>query len=141
MYENKNFNNICNYLVKYFNKALKDIVYEKENKEYNSIKFNLDDLLLKYREAKITPTKLGMFVTFYKRDKENITIPYDVSDNVDFLVIGIKDNKNLGCFIFSKKVLLEKYIISKNNLGGKRGFRVYPPWEKVTSVQALKTQS
>ena len=141
MYENKNFNNICNYLVKYFNKSLKNIVYEKENSEYNSLQFNLDDFLLKYREAKITPTKLGMFVTFYKRDKSNITIPYEASDTVDFLVIAIKNSANFGCFIFTKKILLEKDIMSENNLGGKRGFRVYPPFEKVTSVQALKTQS
>ena len=141
MYENKNFNNICNYLVKYFNKSLKNIVYEKENSEYNSVQFNLDDLFLKYREAKITPTKLGMFVTFYKRDKSNITIPYDASDSVDFLVIGIKNSAHFGCFIFTKKILLEKDIMSENNLSGKRGFRVYPPFEKVTSVQALKTQS
>ena len=31
--------------------------------------------------------------------------------------------------------------MSKNNIGGKRGFRVYPPFEKVTSTQAIKTQS
>lgn len=141
MYENKDFNNIYNYLVKYFNKPIKNIVYEKENSEYNSMQFNLDELLFKYREARITPTKLGMFVTFYKRNKSNITIPYDITDTVDFLVIGIKNNSNFGCFIFTKKILLEKDIMSKNNIGGKRGFRVYPPFEKVTSTQAIKTQS
>lgn len=141
MYENKDFNNIYNYLVKYFNKPIKNIVYEKENREYNSTQFNLDELLFKYREARITPTKLGMFVTFYKRNKSNITIPYDVTDTVDFLVIGIKNSANFGCFIFTKKILLEKDIMSKNNIGGKRGFRVYPPFEKVTSTQAIKTQS
>ena len=34
-----------------------------------------------------------------------------------------------------------KGIISKNGENGKRGIRVYPPWDIVTNKQAEKTQS
>ncbi|EMM78684.1 MepB domain protein [Leptospira santarosai str. 2000030832] len=47
----------------------------------------------------------------------------------------------MSCFsgqvlIFPKQVLFEKGIVS----GRKRGFRVYPSWDKPTNKQALQTQ-
>ncbi len=42
--------------------------------------------------------------------------------------------------MFPKAVLLEKGIISNNNISGKRGIRVYPPWDIPTSKQAEKSQ-
>jgi len=37
--------------------------------------------------------------------------------------------------------LADKSIISKNGKLGKRGIRVYPPWDMVTNKQAEKTQT
>ena len=37
-------------------------------------------------------------------------------------------------------MLLQNNIISKNNTGGKRGFRVYPKWTIPENEQAIKTQ-
>jgi hypothetical protein len=36
--------------------------------------------------------------------------------------------------------LFEKRIITKDQIQGKRGVRVYPPWDKVSNKQAEKTQ-
>ena len=38
-------------------------------------------------------------------------------------------------------MLADKGIITRNGKEGKRGIRVYPPWDIVTSKQAEKTQS
>jgi hypothetical protein len=37
--------------------------------------------------------------------------------------------------------LAEKGIISQDKKNGKRGIRVYPPWDTVTNKQASKTQN
>jgi hypothetical protein len=36
---------------------------------------------------------------------------------------------------------VEKGIISSNGKEGKRGIRVYPPWDIATNRQAIKTQN
>ncbi|MEC0126550.1 MepB family protein [Paenibacillus pabuli] len=46
----------------------------------------------------------------------------------------------IGHFVFPKHVLLQRDIISDQGKGGKRAIRVYPPWDKPTSKQALNTQ-
>jgi hypothetical protein len=38
-------------------------------------------------------------------------------------------------------VLCERDIVSRDSSGGKRGFRVYPPWVTTTNRQARSTQS
>ncbi|HQE35321.1 MAG TPA: MepB family protein, partial [Flavobacterium alvei] len=40
-----------------------------------------------------------------------------------------------------KKVLVEKGIITQNGKSGKRGIRVYPPWDIPQNKQAEKTQN
>jgi hypothetical protein len=114
---------------------------EVESAEYGAYKFKLNNFNVLFRTAKNTPTKVGQFVTFWKRNFENGPIqPYDISDEVDFFVISVHKGENFGQFIFPKSVLSEKDIISKNNIGGKRAMRVYPPWDKTTSKRAEKTQ-
>ena len=88
----------------------------------------------------MTFSNIPKTITIWKRNNEGITAPFDVSDNFDFIVITSKSDKNLGQFVFPKSVLLEKGIISNNNTSGKRGIRVYPPWDIPTSKQAEKTQ-
>ena len=48
--------------------------------------------------------------------------------------------QRFGFFIFPKLVLLQNKILSSEHIEGKRGFRVYPRWEKPTILQAQKTQ-
>jgi hypothetical protein len=90
--------------------------------------------------AKITPTKIGQFVTFWKRSEKGPIEPYAVSDAIDFFIINTKSNDKFGQFIFPKSVLSQQGIISTNLKEGKRGIRVSPPWDLTISKQAQKTQ-
>ncbi len=93
------------------------------------------------RVAKITPTKNGQFVTFWKRSFEGPIIPYDVSDPFDLLVVSVKNAEQCGRFVFPKDILVKQGVISSGTQEGKRAFRVYPPWDIPESKQAAKTQA
>ncbi len=45
-----------------------------------------------------------------------------------------------GAFVFPSEVLASRGVVAVDGAGGKRGFRVYPPWSEVTSPQAATTQ-
>lgn len=50
---------------------------EGDNAEYGAYQFTLKEWRIKFRVAKITPIKIGQFVTLYKRvDKQPIQ-PYE----------------------------------------------------------------
>ncbi len=119
---------------------IKDYVLEEEGKQYNACSFRLNGLFIKCRNAKITPKKTGLFVTLWKRIEKGPTMPFDISDTIDFIIINTRRDHFFGQFVFPKSILSEKEIITNNNKEGKRGIRVYPPWEKVTSKQAIRTQ-
>ena len=134
-------------------KIAKELVYDKccfnltdpklnaESLEYGACSFVLNCLTIQHRVSKITPTKTGQFVTIWKRNTKGITEPFDISDDLDFIIITSKNGDNFGQFIFPKSILAEKGIITKNGKEGKRGIRVYPPWDIATNKQAEKTQS
>jgi hypothetical protein len=134
-------------------KMVSELVYDKcgfdvtnlkqnaESTEYGACSFVLDGKIIQYRVSKITPTKTGQFVAIWKRNGGGITAPFDSADDLDFLIVTATNGDNLGQFIFPKSVLVKKGIISQNGKGGKRGMRVYPPWDLVTNKQAMKTQS
>ncbi|MFD0713294.1 MepB family protein [Paenibacillus sp. GCM10027626] len=113
---------------------------EAQNAEYGAYVFNLDALSIRFRVAKITPTKIGQFVTLWERIGNGPIQPYDISDPVDLFVISTREGNNFGQFVFPKAVLCNKGIVSNEGKGGKRAIRVYPPWDKPTSRQAQKTQ-
>lgn len=119
---------------------LTNLKLASESIEYSACSFNLNGKTIQHRVSKITPTKIGQFVTIWKRNKDGITEPFDNSDDIDFIIITSKLDDNLGQFIFPKSVLADYGIITKNGKEGKRGIRVYPPWDKVTSNQAKRTQ-
>jgi hypothetical protein len=113
---------------------------EQEGKEYHACHFQLNDYSIICRNAKVTPKKAGQFVTFWKRDSNGTTTPFDENDAFDFYVINVNDSNGIGQFVFPKSVLIEKGITTTSKKDGKRGFRVYPSWDKVSSKQAIKTQ-
>jgi hypothetical protein len=117
-----------------------DLKAEAESTEYGAHRFCLNEKKIIFRVAKITPTKTGQFVTVWQRNSEGITAPFDVSDDFNFIIISTRKGNLWGQFIFSKAILLEKGVISNKNTGGKRGFRVYPPWDIVENKQADKSQ-
>ena len=119
---------------------LSNIEVEKESSDYFAHQFKLNNLKIVFRQAKITPTKMGQFVTLWKRKSEKSQIePFEISDDIDFIVINVKTESDFGQFVFPKTTLVEKGIISAEK-EGKRAFRVYPIWDKPESNQAQKTQ-
>jgi hypothetical protein len=119
--------------------TITNLKLHSESSEYGACSFELDGLKVEYRVSKITPTKTGQFVTIWKRNNKGITAPFDFSD-LDFIIITSKSGDKIGQFIFPKSILAEKGIISQNDKSGKRGIRVYPPWDSATSKQAEQTQ-
>ncbi len=120
--------------------SVSNLKIDAESAEYGACSFHLNELFLTFRVAKITPTKIGQFVTLWKRNQEGITAPFDTSDNIDFVMICTRRNADFGAFIFPKSVLHQKGILADENKDGKRGFRVYPPWDIAQNKQAKQTQ-
>lgn len=113
---------------------------ENESEEYSAYRFQLLNKNICYREAKITPTKTGQFVTLWKRNQAGIIEPFNVTDEIDFVIISVQKDLNWGLFIFPKTILLEKGIFSTQSKEGIRATRVYPIWDETQSKQAQKTQ-
>lgn len=118
----------------------KNLILDEECAEYDGCTFTLNNCVVKYRKTKVTPKKIGQFVTLWKRDSSKKTVPFHEKDNFDFYLMFSEYETRQGFFFFPKKVLVEKHILSSENGEGKRGFRVYPAWDLPISKQALKTQ-
>lgn len=116
-------------------------IQEIESAEYNACYFTLNNLQVRFRTAKITPTKTGQFVTLWKRQTTGIIAPFDAADLVDLVIISVRKEHQFGQFVFPKSVLCKQGILTFNGKEGKRGFRVYPPWDETTNKQAIKTQN
>lgn len=112
---------------------------EAESKAYEACRFKLNDLQVIHRAARTTPKKRGQFVVLWKRNAAGITVPLDMSDAFDFIAISARDREFFGQFIFPKGVLEARGIVSSVK-EGKRGIRLYPPWENDLNKQAQKTQ-
>ncbi len=115
-------------------------ILEEQNAEYGAYIFYLNSSYVRFRVAKITPTKVGQFVTLWERINGEAIQPYDISNPADLFVISTRKGNEFGQFIFPKTVLFHQGIVSNNGEDGKRAIRVYPPWDKPTSYQAKKTQ-
>ncbi|WP_371356102.1 MepB family protein [Pseudomonas chlororaphis] len=114
---------------------------EAESSEYGASRFGLDGHTIVFRVAKITPTKIGQFVTIWKRSTAGSPIaPLDVGDGVAFVVVSVSDATQCGQFVFDQKILVSKGIMAINGKGGKRAIRVYPPWAKPVAKEAVRTQ-
>ncbi|GGX27257.1 MepB family protein [Streptomyces noursei] len=114
---------------------------EPESAEYAACGFTLDGRSVRFRVGKTTPTKVGQFVTVWQRSAEGPIRPFDADDGVDLFVISCHDADGFGQFVFPVEVLCERGIVSRDGSGGKRGFRVYPPWVTTTNRQARSTQA
>lgn len=114
---------------------------EEEGIEYGAGTFQLENKLIKVRSSKITPKKVGQFVTLWIRNSKGITQPHNISDATEIFTINSRKDDLFGQFIFPIEVLEKHGIIASERSKGKRGFRVYPPWDKAVNAQAMKTQS
>jgi len=113
---------------------------ELEGTEYDACQFELNGMKMISRSSKITPKKVGQFVTFWKRNQNGETEPYSANDLFDFYIINAKFGDRFGQFVFPKSELMNKGFITTDKKDGKRGFRVYPVWDKTLNKQAEKTQ-
>ncbi len=59
------------------------LLADEESSDYEACSFQLDELSVRFRVAKVTPTKIGQFVTFWKRLPGHAIQPYDLSDAID----------------------------------------------------------
>jgi hypothetical protein len=115
-------------------------VPEKESKDYGAYQFKLNTLKILFRVAKTTPTKVGQFVTLWKRIAKGPIQPFDLSDAIDFFIINTRNGDYFGQFVFPKSVFIQQGILTTDLKEGKRALRVYPPWDITTNKQAQKTQ-
>ncbi len=113
----------------------------EEGKEYGACTFKLNGKTVIFRIAKITPKKTGQFVAIWKRNEQGITQPFTAVDEIDFMIISAQLDECFGQFIFPKAVLIEQKIISNGQEEGKRGMRIYPPWDEVYNKQAKNTKN
>jgi hypothetical protein len=112
-----------------------------ECEEYLGYNFQLNQFFIKFRKAKITPKKIGQFVTLWKRNPESRqTEPFEIADHFDFYIILAALNDKSGFFFFPKNILAQKQILTTSSKEGKRGFRVYPDWDIPENKQAEKTK-
>ena len=115
-------------------------VPEPHNSEYGAFLTRVGEAVVRIRSGKVTPTKLGAFVAVWQRNADGGTEPFASEDGVHVLAVSLTDKVNSGVFLFPTAALAAHDIVSVGNTGGKRGFRVYPPWAQVTSGQAQRTQ-
>jgi len=113
---------------------------ELESKEYNACRFELNGRHIISRNAKITPKKVGQFVTFWKRNGNGPIEPFSETDSIDFYVVTVCKKNEFGQFVFPRTVLMKKGIITTGKKEGKRAFRVYPNWDEAKNKQAKQTQ-
>lgn len=119
----------------------RNLIVEKESQEYCAAQFELNNSKIIFRKSKITPTKIGQFVTLWKRIDEKPIQPFSSTDDFDFVIINCETPIHFGQFVFPKKVLEEKGYLQSQSKKGKLGFRVYPSWDKTENKQAQQTQN
>jgi hypothetical protein len=114
---------------------------QAQSAEYAAHAFTLDGLSIRFRAARTTPTKAGQFVTVWKRSPGGPIQPFDATDPVDLFVISTRDQHYLGQFVIPMDALRRHGVVSANGSGGKRAFRIYPPWVTITNRQADMAQA
>ena len=117
-----------------------DLQIEEEGEEYHAHRFKIGGHSCIYRQAKVTPKKVGLFVTLWKREGESPIEPFHIDDPQEFFFVGVTDDQHRGFFVFPKQELVKRGIVSDSLKEGKRAFRVYPPKTKTTNPQAIRTQ-
>lgn len=129
-----------NVLLKKSQLKITNLVEDLECGDYLGYNFNIKDFIIKFRKAKITPKKVGLFVSLWKRNHQGETSPFHEQDSFDLYLIFVEEDLNVGCFVFTKDALIANGILSTSEKEGKRGFRLYPSWCITENKQAKKTQ-
>ena len=121
--------------------VMKNIKEENQNADYGAGVFELNSKTVRFRVAKITPTKIGKFVAFWEKDEVNKNQAFSYDNATDLLVVNTFNEKgDFGQFIFPKEVLLKQNVLKTTDSKGKMAIRVYPRWDNTISKQATATQ-
>ncbi|WP_047392494.1 MepB family protein [Exiguobacterium sp. s168] len=117
-------------------------IYEEvQNATYGAGRFCFGETSIRFRVAKVTPTKLGQFVVIWEKDEQNQNQPFSEDTATDLLVVNtFTDSNRFGQFVFPKIVLKQHNIFKTGTIKGKMAMRVYPSWDNPTSKQAIATQ-
>lgn len=115
-------------------------VSEPDNAEYGAAISEVGRSTVRFRVGKLTPTKVGLFVSVWRRAAGGSTEPFPTEGDVDGLVVTAREGDRFGAFVFPTEVLATRGIVSVRGAGGKRGFRVYPPWSATSNPQAKRSQ-
>ncbi|OPA74183.1 mep operon protein MepB [Paenibacillus selenitireducens] len=141
-----NFNKALTYVNEIFYEpnhlTIKTIREEPQNSDYGAGIFQLNSKSVRFRVAKITPTKMGQFVAFWEKDLDHKNQAFSYENATDLLVIHTFTNNthDFGQFVFPKEVLVQQNILKTATAKGKMAIRVYPSWDTPTSKQAIATQ-
>ncbi|WFR83718.1 MepB family protein [Arthrobacter sp. Y-9] len=112
---------------------------EAQNSDYESGVAQLRGASWHVRTARITPTKPGAFLAFWRRDDDGATAPFGRQDVGAGLLVFVEEEGRRGVFRFTD-AHLEDLGITAGARPGKRGFRVYPSWCEGLNPQAAKSQ-
>ena len=113
---------------------------EQESRDYAACRFDLQGYPIIGRSAKITPKKVGQFVTLWKRIGSGPIEPLTASEDFHFCIVAVESDGRLGQFVFPKSALVAKGVLQSEGKLGKRAFRVYPSWDRPESKQARRSQ-
>ncbi|PGS43787.1 mep operon protein MepB [Bacillus cereus] len=137
---NNAIRNLNNIIYKPNELIITNLKGEQQNAEYAGCLFHLNNKTIRFRVSKITPNKIGQFVSFWEKDDslKNQAFAYEAAP--DLLVITCFDDNKLGQFIFPKEILLKEKILKTQSQKGKMAMRIYPLWDTPVSNQAKKSQ-
>ncbi|WP_448606465.1 MepB family protein [Paenimyroides ceti] len=140
LYPNFEFFRSC--ILEHGGPDLQEIAFDSESKAYEACEFLLNKRRIRFRAAKTTPKKSGQFVTIWKRNPESgVTMPWEKSDAIDFALLFCADAHKKGFLLLPEFVLEKQGLIATAQNKGKRGFRIYAPWDIATNAQAKKTKA
>lgn len=92
-----------------------------------------------FRSAKVTPAKAGLFTTLWKRDENGVTRPYSLADRIETFIVAASVPDGYGYFSFTATDLADHGILATGGKPGKRGFRLYTPWDTGLNKSASST--
>lgn len=110
------------------------------NADYGAQLLTIDGATARLRVGRVTPRKVGLFVAVWERAEDGTTRPFAAEGDAELLLVIVRDGAQLGLFTFPREALREHGILSVAGEGGKRGFRLYPPWSVTSNAQARRTQ-
>lgn len=113
---------------------------EAESADYAACISRVNGAAIRFRLARVTPTKIGQFVTLWQRSAAGPIAPFDLADGVDYFVVATLAGASRGAFVFPLAELAAQGVVSRAGAGGKRAIRVYPPWDRPVARQAIQTQ-